>query len=535
MTLYHWHPHFHKYLFYLLKSTCRDMKSQSKADTEPTPVNWRVVLVSFAIVAATTSTISVSFPYLPWMVRKFRIDGEFVQSEDKGYYTGLIASAYFVGQFVGSYFWGLLADKKSRRLAILLSATALAVFTFMFGFTNTYTGLPWALVMRALSGASNGVLAVSKAAIADVSDDSNQAKGITVVAVAWGVGFMIGPALGGILADPVRQYPNTFSWRFLRTFPYFLPSAVSASLLLIGVVVVYCFLPETSKKRSSQYNEAEKETIVLNRIKSKGAEDYGSVHMEKTEVRTENESEPVSCLRRLCDIGRRARHASFSAMKNSTWWSILKIYEARMAVFLYFLVAFCLVGWEELTILWMATKTYRGTSFTERKIGVFQSVLALVQIPLQIFFFHRLEKKLGGLKTFHLACIGSALIAAINPVFSSIERDFFQLPAIFISFTLTEFCMGALLIMVSLFINNSVPKQHVGAVNGLATSLSSIASMLAPSFGTSLFAWSIDEGAKHIGFPLDYHFAFYLFSLVYLVSLLLSVNLPNSLQKQKRE
>ncbi|XP_065841411.1 uncharacterized protein [Oscarella lobularis] len=488
--------------------------------------------------AATASTISVAFPYLPWMVRKFKIDREFVQSEDKGYYTGLIASAYFVGQFVGSYFWGLLADKKSRRLAILLSATALAVFTFLFGFTNTHTGLPWALVMRALSGASNGVLAVSKAAIADVSDDSNQAKGITVVAVAWGVGFMIGPALGGILAEPVRQYPNTFSWRFLRTFPYFLPSAVTASLLLIGVVVVYCFLPETSKKRSSPYNEAEKENIVLNRIKSKGAEDYGSVHMEKTEVRMENDakSEPVSCLRRLCDVGRRARHACFSAMKNSTWWSILKIYEARMALFLYFLVSFCTVGLEELTILWMATETYRGgTGFTERKIGIVQSVLALVQIPLQIFFFHRLEKKLGGLKTFHLACIGSALISAINPVFSSIERDFFQLPALFISFTLTGFCLGALHIMVFLFINNSVPKQHVGAVNGLAISLSSIARMLAPSFGTSLFAWSIDEGATQIGFPLDYHFAFYLFSLVYLASLLLSVNLPNSLQKQKRE
>ena len=50
-----------------------------------------------------------------------------------------------------------------------------------------------------------------------------------------------------------------------------------------------------------------------------------------------------------------------------------------------------------------------------------------------------------------------------------------------------------------------------------------------------MFAWSISWGANHIGFPFDYHLVFYFFSIVYLTALLLSVNLPNSVQKQKCE
>ena len=117
------------------------------------------------------------------------------------------------------------------------------------------------------------------------------------------------------------------------------------------------------------------------------------------------------------------------------------------------------------------------------------------------------------------------------------------------------FSIGVAFVMISLFINNSVAKHQVGAVNGLAVSLTALTRKVAvihkakvnllndsfiirtfaPSFGGSIFAWCISWGAIHIGFPFDNHFAFYLFSIVYLLSLLLSVNLPNSLERQKLE
>ena len=56
-----------------------------------------------------------------------------------------------------------------------------------------------------------GVVGASKATVADVSDNTNQAIGMTYMEAAWGFGLVVGPALGGLLAEPVRQYPGTFS------------------------------------------------------------------------------------------------------------------------------------------------------------------------------------------------------------------------------------------------------------------------------------------------------------------------------------
>ena len=55
-----------------------------------------------------------------------------------------------------------------------------------------------------------GVLSASKACIADVSDNANQAKRLAYVTTAWSLGLFFGPAVGGLLAEPVRQYPGVF-------------------------------------------------------------------------------------------------------------------------------------------------------------------------------------------------------------------------------------------------------------------------------------------------------------------------------------
>ena len=51
-----------------------------------------------------------------------------------------------------------------------------------------------------------GLLSTSKAIISEISDDNNQALGLTLVGTAWGTGFIIGPAVSGAIADPIGQY-----------------------------------------------------------------------------------------------------------------------------------------------------------------------------------------------------------------------------------------------------------------------------------------------------------------------------------------
>ncbi|XP_062505370.1 uncharacterized protein LOC134182061 [Corticium candelabrum] len=227
-----------------------------KQASASTAVNWKVILLTFTIMFGSALTITMSFPFLPWMVRIFKVNGEFITVEETGYYVGLVATAYFLGRFAGSYFWGVLSDKKGRRPALILSGAGITLFTLLFGFSNTATGLGWALVMRFFSGASNGAVGTAKAVVSDVSDDSNQSKHMVVMTLAFSAGMTVGPALGGALAEPVRQYPGTFEdgdgtiREFLERFPYFLPCFVIAILSGTATLIVYCKLPETSHKKS---------------------------------------------------------------------------------------------------------------------------------------------------------------------------------------------------------------------------------------------------------------------------------------------
>ena len=54
-----------------------------------------------------------------------------------------------------------------------------------------------------------GLISACKAVISEASDDSNQAMGMTIVGAAWGIGYIVGPAMSGALADPIGQYNIT--------------------------------------------------------------------------------------------------------------------------------------------------------------------------------------------------------------------------------------------------------------------------------------------------------------------------------------
>ncbi|XP_065840287.1 uncharacterized protein [Oscarella lobularis] len=452
------------------------------------------------------------------MVRAFRVNGGFVQEEDTGYYAGLVASVYFIGIFLGCYYWGTLADRKGRRMTILLSGITLTIFTFLFAFTNTTLGLAWAIVTRLLSGASNGLLSASKACIADVSDNANQAKRLAYVTTAWGVGLLIGPAVGGLLAEPVRQYPGVFPKGFLETFPYFLPSAVSVFLLLIGVVVIYLFLPETRGSHSSD----ERSNV------SDGVEESS-----EPMVAFSSESDDVKIKFSLME---KQEEKSDAIVAKTSFRNLLRVKEAKLAVATYCLFAFSVVGSDELASLWMSTKKYRGgLGFREKDIGLFQAILACVTVPLQIHLTHKMETKLGSLMAFYVTCVACVFFMAFQPVISSIESVIPLWTVLFITLFMMRLSINVAYVMIAIFINNSVPKRQVGAINGLALSLAAVTRAVAPSVGASLFAWSISEGKGHVGFLLDYHLVFYFISTVFLISLLLSVYLPSKLQKQKRE
>ena len=91
-----------------------------------------------------------------------------------------------------------------------------------------------------------GTVGTAKTMLYEISDDTNQAVGMSLLGMSWGAGVILGPTIGGLLASPAGKYPDVFpvDGAFGR-FPYLLPSLFVAGACFIVFVIDFFLLPET--------------------------------------------------------------------------------------------------------------------------------------------------------------------------------------------------------------------------------------------------------------------------------------------------
>ncbi|KAI9218501.1 major facilitator superfamily domain-containing protein [Blastocladiella britannica] len=206
----------------------------------PTPLPARPITVLAICILSEPVSLGLLFPFVYFMVRDFKVVDN---DANLGYYVGFLASAFSLAQFLTSVPWGMASDRIGRRPILLVGLLGNTLSMVAFGMSSSF---PMAIACRLICGMLNGNLGVAKCVLGELCDDSNQDRGFALFGIAWGIGGIVGPMIGGLLADPAHQYPNLFGdCSFLVQYPYALPCMVSALVSLVGFVAGLVFLDET--------------------------------------------------------------------------------------------------------------------------------------------------------------------------------------------------------------------------------------------------------------------------------------------------
>lgn len=188
--------------------------------------------ILFLVVFVNVVGFGIIVPLLPFYAEHFGADP---------FLVGLVMASYSLAQFVASPLWGRFGDRGGRRPAIV---------TGFLGAAAAYVGLAFAqdlwmlFAARVAGGLLDGTLASAFAYAADVTPRAGRARGMGAVGAAFGLGFIVGPGIGGWLAgaDPTRADFQT-------------PSLAAAGLSLLACALAF-FLLEESRTRSAEPPQA---------------------------------------------------------------------------------------------------------------------------------------------------------------------------------------------------------------------------------------------------------------------------------------
>ncbi|KAH0860859.1 hypothetical protein HID58_089120 [Brassica napus] len=366
----------------------------------------------WVIILTTSLPISSLYPFLYYMIQDF---GVAKTEQEIGYYAGFIACAFMLGRALTSVLWGVMSDRYGRKPIILLGTITIAAYAM------------------------------------EIFREEYQATAMSAVSTAWGIGLIIGPALGGFLSQPAEKYPSVFTKAsFFGRFPYALPCFTISAFALVGTAIC-CFIPET-------------------------------LHNHELDNKT-SDDDPVEALEAasLETAGMTGNNKRTSLFKN---WPLMS------SILVYCVLCLHDTAYSEIFALWANSPSkFGGLGYSTNHVGTVLTISGFGLFSFQVLLYSAAERLLGPLL---LTRLEGALMIPVQMSYpfiahlSGIPRSLLlTVASIFVNVFSVSAITGMLILQ-----NRAVDQHQRGAANGLAMTSMSLFKTVAPVVSGFLFSWS---------------------------------------------
>ncbi|KZF25077.1 MFS general substrate transporter [Xylona heveae TC161] len=455
------------------------------------------------------------FPYIYYMILSFKITKD---DRQIAIYAGMVTSAFAFAEFSTGVVWGRLSDRVGRKPILLTGLAGTGLSMLIFGFAPS---LPVALLARALGGLLNGNIGVLQTTVAEmITEKEHQPRAYSIMPFVWCLGSILGPALGGALADPCTSYPYLFPrGTIFDRFPYLLPNLVCAVVLACGVIIGILFLEETHEEKKHHRDVGlEVGRWILSKFSSKPDEPLfgkgGDANLEESRSLLEDEQPPgyrttegsprIACSQGSSSdpppqpLDEKRRRSQPSVREAFTKQVVLNIIG-------YGILAYHTMSFDQLMPVFLSTpqshesislpfKFTGGFGLPTKTIGFIMSLQGLYSMFAQIFLFPLIVRRFGSLNTFRFVAMTYPLLYIMVPYIVLLPKP---LQMVGVGMCLVwKITAGVLAYPANaILLTNSAPSLMVlGVINGIAASTASLARAFGPTISGLVHAVGLRLG-----------------------------------------
>ncbi|KAI3651429.1 hypothetical protein MP228_003700 [Amoeboaphelidium protococcarum] len=540
------------------------------------------LVVLSCVIFSEPLSLTILYPFMVPMIKSFNLSEDV---RDVGFYAGFIAAAFPFAQFLTSIFWGQLSNRIGRKPVILFGLFGNVLTSILFGVSKSFT---WALVCRFACGFLNGNIGVAKCVLGEISDDSTQTIGFSIFGLLFGIGSLLGSAIGGLLAEPAAKYPRVFGGSSLfAAYPYLLPCLVSATVSLVGFIIGLVYFKESlhNRRRRRQglnipVGYGDDEVLINPRTSLSIAQSLNRMAQASNSVRRidaqqdnvsdteaeylQSESQRLLGYEDSKEVTDGLFHSAISNVNADDdedvliqsqllqqqevksgeykWRCFGANYAPVMTIMAYILLAFITIIFQEVYILYCQTdEQYNGLGWSSSEVGISMAMAGVLLLLFQIFVYPWAEARRRRRLLFRDSLLVQSAVIFVTAFLTDAKQHAQQkyggqsgnimLWSLTAAHHMVRVAAGSFsFTTIMVMINNSATLGSLGLINGISQSLASLVRAIGPVLGGIMYQYSLKSG---MSYPLNHHLVFVTLSLLSILAWIQSMFIPPSAEQKQ--